>query len=191
MTEATPSPKRQEIVTVARDAFYRLGFRGTAVDRVLADSGISKRTVYKHFRSKEELIAAVVQDYERITLAAVDDVLAQHATARAKIAALFDMRADIIASGDVRGCMAINARLEFRDEDEAIAQAACAFNVQLKDRLVALCGEDGCANPAQTGLQILVLLLGTIVGGQSLQDKNVAWAARAAAQTLLDADHKK
>lgn len=186
MNEPHPSSKRQDIVRAAREAFYRLGFRATAVDRVLADSGISKRTVYKHFRSKEELIAAVVRDYEELTLQDIEAALAPLPTPREKILSIFDMREDVISAGDITGCLAINARLEFRDTDEAIADAACSFHRRLGEMFQRLCAEAGCRDPQQAGQQMLVLMMGTIVAGQSLKDPAVAQAARAAAAVLLD-----
>lgn len=186
MNEPHPSSKRQDIVRVAREAFYRLGFRATAVDRVLADSGISKRTVYKHFRSKEELIAAVVKDYEELALQDIEAALAPLPTPREKILSIFDLREDVISAGDITGCLAINARLEFRDTDTDIADAACSFHRSLGELFTRLCDQAGCRDPQQAGRQMLVLMMGTIVAGQSLKDPAVAQAARAAAAVLLD-----
>ena len=54
------SAKKQDIIRLAYDVFYKHGFHATGVDKLLNDSGISKRTMYKYFRSKEELIAATI-----------------------------------------------------------------------------------------------------------------------------------
>ena len=55
--------KKLEIVKWAFDRFYKGGFHATRVDAAIAGSGISKRTIYKYFTSKEELIEAVLRLY--------------------------------------------------------------------------------------------------------------------------------
>ena len=53
--------KRDELVRKALGIFYRQGFHATGMDLLVAETGISKTTMFKHFRSKEELILAVLQ----------------------------------------------------------------------------------------------------------------------------------
>ena len=53
-----PSARRDQLLDTALALFCRDGFHGTGVDRILAESGVAKATLYKHFRSKDELILA-------------------------------------------------------------------------------------------------------------------------------------
>ncbi len=188
MENTTINSKRDEIVSEASKAFQASGFRGTAVDKVLAASGISKRTLYKHFRSKEELIAAVVAQYQDQMLVTMSEKLAPIENPHDKILALFDMRAEILEAEDFTGCLATNARLEFRDEHDNIADATACFYRRLETIAQDLCRAANCRHPDRTGRQIVVLLIGTIVCGQLLQDADVANAAKAAAAGLLAQD---
>lgn len=62
---ATPrrrSRKREAIIAAAKDMFFKEGYAGASMDRITAQAGVSKATVYSHFRSKEELLLAVVEE---------------------------------------------------------------------------------------------------------------------------------
>ena len=57
---------RTRIVEAAYESFWRLGFRRSSVDSIAARAGLTKRTVYAYFRSKDDLLAAVLQRYEAL-----------------------------------------------------------------------------------------------------------------------------
>lgn len=57
---------RMRIVDAAYESFWRLGFRRSSVDSIAARAGLTKRTVYAYFRSKDDLLAAVLQRYEEL-----------------------------------------------------------------------------------------------------------------------------
>ena len=54
------SNKRDQLLNTAENLFYREGYHATGIDRILAESGVAKMTLYKHFKSKDELILAVL-----------------------------------------------------------------------------------------------------------------------------------
>ncbi|NWO04761.1 MAG: helix-turn-helix transcriptional regulator, partial [Alteromonadaceae bacterium] len=56
-----PSPKRDLLLDTAEQLFYREGFHATGIDRIQAESGVAKTTMYKHFASKDALIEAVLE----------------------------------------------------------------------------------------------------------------------------------
>ena len=53
--------KRDELISKALGAFYRTGFQATGMDRLAVETGVSKTSMYKHFRTKEELILAALR----------------------------------------------------------------------------------------------------------------------------------
>jgi AcrR family transcriptional regulator len=57
---------RSRIVDAAYGSFWQLGFRRSSVDSIAARAGLTKRTVYAYFRSKDDLLAAVLQRYEAL-----------------------------------------------------------------------------------------------------------------------------
>src|SRR5262245_1696034 len=56
-------PPRERIVTVARDLFYRHGFRAVGVDAIAEAAGTNKMTLYRHFPSKDELLAECLRRF--------------------------------------------------------------------------------------------------------------------------------
>lgn len=183
--------KRDEIVRSAFNTFYQKGFLATPVDAVLADTGISKRTLYKYFRTKEELVEAAVTYYRHAALASIADEIERRADdPRGRILAMFDIKSEAIAAGDFFGCFAINARLEYDGKEPGIEAACDGFFEDLEAVITDLCAEDGAADPAALARQIVVLLEGAIVYGRFRRDPTVALAAREAARALLDRDFK-
>ncbi|MET0519330.1 MAG: TetR/AcrR family transcriptional regulator, partial [Burkholderiaceae bacterium] len=104
---ATPSV-RQRILTTAHDLFYRDGVRATGIDRVIAESGVSKVTLYRQFPSKNELIQAYLDlRHERWMgwfRAALERHAATHPGARALVPALGEW----LRSESFRGCAFLN-----------------------------------------------------------------------------------
>jgi AcrR family transcriptional regulator len=68
---------RQRIVEAAYESFWRSGFRRTSVDTVAARAGLTKRTVYAYFRSKDDLLAAVLSHYREMAAARLKHIEAQ------------------------------------------------------------------------------------------------------------------
>ena len=62
MAKKLTERKREDIIRAAKDEFRDNGFGGTSMDRIAEVAGVSKRTVYNHFDSKETLFKAVAQD---------------------------------------------------------------------------------------------------------------------------------
>ncbi|MCP4245656.1 MAG: helix-turn-helix transcriptional regulator, partial [bacterium] len=57
--------KKDQLVSVALDLFCRHGFHATGIDTIVAEAGVAKMTLYKHFRSKEDLVVAALELQDR------------------------------------------------------------------------------------------------------------------------------
>src|ERR1700741_2796295 len=118
--DAQVEDKKLEIVKWAFDRFYDGGFHATGIDAVMADSGISKRTVYKYFSSKEELIEAVLNYYGTgIVRELFDPVMAASDDPREQIIAFFDVRKAMVDKNPIRGCLGVKAYQEFVGKHES------------------------------------------------------------------------
>src|SRR6201981_916000 len=84
--------KKLEIVKYAFDRFYEGGFHATGMEAALAGSGISKRTIYKYFPSKEDLIEAVLRLYGQVIVHELFGPVASIDDPREQIVAFFDVR---------------------------------------------------------------------------------------------------
>ncbi|WP_240754765.1 TetR/AcrR family transcriptional regulator [Parasulfuritortus cantonensis] len=121
MDSTAKPPARERILLTAHDLFYRQGIRATGIDRVIAESGVTKVTFYRHFPSKGDLIRAFLDYRHQRWLAWFRDALGRHGGhAHALVPAL----AEWFRSADFRGCAFINAVGELaRDQPEVVAIA--------------------------------------------------------------------
>nr|BAJ23989.1 TetR-family transcriptional regulator [Bradyrhizobium sp. HWK12] len=188
MREAAPiEGKRHEIVTWAFERFYEGGFHAMGVDEVMAGSGISKRTLYKYFPSREALIGAVLDHYgEFIMHELFDSVAAVGGDPRQRIVAFFDIRKAMADQSPTRGCLGVKAALEYAVKDRAIVAQGKSAPAAVEQRLVEMCREAGFADPTALGKEINVLFQGALLLSQVFGDSSPFVSAKAALLALLD-----
>ena len=180
--------KRLEIVQTAFDSFYQNGFHTTGVDAVMADSGISKRTIYKYFRSKEELVAATIAYYESVIFGRLPYELSKrHKDPKKQILSLFDLKAEEFVQDDFNGCLAINAKVEFEGIDSDIEAACSGFYTKLESYVADLCAAAKLKSPKNLAHQIILLFAGAVVMGQMHHDADAPNVAKDMVKTLLKA----
>ena len=184
--------KREDIIQQAHDVFYTSGFHMSGIAPLLAETGISKRTLYKYFRSKEELIVEVLGYYHKKLFEELPAELARRTTSpTGKILAVFDIKAEAVKKGDLRGCLAMKAKLEFDRTNEEIENACLKFTHDLQGYFSQLCEECGCAHPTLLAGQLMILLDGAIIMSQMCRDHSVFENSKKAAMQLIESDSKK
>jgi AcrR family transcriptional regulator len=177
----TPLPAKQDmkerILETADRLFYLRGIRAVGVDTVAAEIGISKRTLYNHFPSKDALIAAYLQ--RRFKMPPLSDK-----SPAAQILGTFDSLERRFGSANFRGCPFVNAVAEL-GEDRGVRRIAVAFKesrrIWFRDLLTQLdvADADGIAT------QLALLVDGSIAQNLVRDDPTMARAAKAAARVLL------
>lgn len=109
---------KDHILEVATGLFYREGLRAVGIDRIIAEAGIAKATLYRHFPTKEQLIAYYLRSRHDLTLAAMEEAVAAAGNSTVKrVSSIFDWlyaRAD----SDFRGCAFLLAVAEHGDSPE-------------------------------------------------------------------------
>lgn len=183
---AATSLKRQEIVDQAYRLFYDGGFHATGVDAVMADTGISKRTLYKYFPSKEHLIEAVLDKYA----GDVDRFLFQPALARSddprgQIRAIFDVRREAMDGNGFLGCLAAKAAGEYTGKHAGITATGVQSSLYIERRFVTLCEKAGMTDAALRGRQITLLFQGAIQTSQLRGTTETFDAAKQALELFL------
>lgn len=177
---ASPVPMKDRILEAADRLFYGQGIQAVGVDAVANEAGISKRTLYKHYPSKDELVAAYLA---RRTLQAIG----AEGSPVEQILGLFDGLAKWFGSKRFRGCAFVNAVAELSGERQHPAVAvASEHKARRLAHLTGLLKELKADDPAQLAEQIVVLFEGAVAvsmvrGG----DPQVAASARDAAMVLL------
>jgi AcrR family transcriptional regulator len=182
----TMTLKKQEIIDAAFRIFSERGFQATGVDALLADTGISKRTLYKYFDSKEALIEAVLEQY----LAAINEGLFKRVDndggdARARIRQLFRLRRECVAAGDYQGCLAIKAQQEFVGRSAGIEGVTLRTSQMLEAGFARLTREAGLSDPERRARALLLLFQGATVASQMRRDPGAFDDALIAVELLL------
>lgn len=177
--------KRDELVRSALEIFYREGFHATGMDLLAAETGISKTTMFKHFRSKEELILAVLrlrdQDFRNWLFRRME----QAGPPRAQLSAMFDALSEWFATPEFRSCMFIKAASEYPDPDHPIHAQAAEHKRLLFLQLHKIAADAGAEDPAALTRALLLLKEGAIVTAHLGHEADPAADAKAAASTLL------
>jgi AcrR family transcriptional regulator len=178
MPSAEKPDMKERILQTADRLFYMEGIRAIGVDTIAAAIGISKRTLYNHFPSKDALIAAYLE--RRFVKARPSDKSPVE-----QILGTFDSLERRFSAKDFRGCPFVNAVAELGPKDRAVKKIAIAFKesrrLWFRDLLAELGVED--ADALATQLQLLVD--GSIALDLVRDDPSMARAAKQAARALL------
>ena len=174
---STPAEK---ILAAADKLFYLQGIRAIGVDTVAAEAGVSKRTLYNYYPSKDHLIAAYLT-------ARFKQMAPSDAPAREQILAYFDYLERLIADGSFRGCPYVNAVAELGDPKHPATAIALQFKEQRRLWYQGLLERMNVSNPQELATQLQLVAEGVISTALVRGDPAAARAGRAAAQVLLDA----
>ena len=168
----------ERILQTADRLFYLQGIRAIGVDTIAAEIGISKRTLYNHFPSKDALISAYLQ--RRFVEPRASDKPPVE-----QILATFDSLERRFAGKDFRGCPFVNAVAEMGPKDRAVKKIATAFKESRRVWFRDLLRELGVADPEALATQLTLLVDGAIAQDLVRDDPAMARAAKEAATTLL------
>ena len=159
MTERAPMAER--ILAAADRLFYQKGIRAVGVDTVAAEAGISKRSLYDTFPSKDALIAAYLRQR-------IQPLPASDQPPTVQVLALFDQLHARFATGDFRGCPFVNAVTELADDCETARAIALDYKEQRRQHIVSLLVRAGLCNPDALASQIALLFEGAIAWNSRL-----------------------
>lgn len=178
--------KREQIIEVAVDLFYKNGFNATGVEKIRETANISKKTLYNHFKSKDELILTVLrrrdEQFRNDFMRGVESI---GKTPAARLEAVFDAADIWFNSKDFCGCMFINASAEFTDADNPFHIVSAEHMRLMLDYIVELAQDAKAKNPDKLAEQIFLLIEGAIVQAHVSGDKNAAMKAKEMAQIFI------
>jgi AcrR family transcriptional regulator len=177
---------RERILDTAYELFSQHGIRAVGIDRIVAESGVAKMTLYRHFASKEDLVLAFLalreQRWTRDWLEAEIDRLGE--TPRERVLAIFDAFDSWFRRPDFEGCSFVNTLLEFDDESHPFHKEAARQLDVVRAIIATRVEQAGAQHPEEVADQIQLLSLGAIVSA-GRGDRNAARRARELAELLL------
>jgi AcrR family transcriptional regulator len=168
-------PPRARILSAARELFYRHGIRPVGVEAIAEAAGTNKMTLYRHFPSKDELIAECLRQFASEADGVWERLEAEHpgdpaAQLRGWLAAV----ARRISDPQDRGCALANAAIEIADKDHPARRVIEAFKSAQRDRLAMLARSAGAAEPDVLADNLFMLLEGARICAQSTGPKGPA-----------------
>jgi AcrR family transcriptional regulator len=156
---------RQRIVDTAYDLFSQHGVRAVGVDRIVAESGVAKMSLYRHFPSKDALVLSFLQEREeRWTKDWLGAEVEHRGTLPAeRMLAIFDVFGEWFQLPDFEGCSFINVLLEFDDRGSAVRQASVEHLHYIRSFVSGLAADAGARDPDALAHKWHILMKGSIV----------------------------
>jgi AcrR family transcriptional regulator len=186
---AETSDVRRRIMDTASNLFYARGVRAVGVDLVVEASGVAKTSLYRHFRTKDDLIVAFLEREDLEFWKLWDEVAARHAgDPGAELDAHMRWIGKRLARANFRGCPQINVAAEFADADHPAREVARQHMQALRKRLTTLARGLGAPRPNDVGAQLCLLVNGAFVGSSLLAPDEATRVLIAAARALVASD---
>ena len=182
---AAPGP-RQRLLDAAADLFYRQGIGAVGVDLVSKAAGVSKRTLYQQFGSKDQLIAESLDAHGMSVLGQCLSPGGDDISPRQQILAVFDALGRWMASDEFRGCPFVNTATELADPGHPARRVARDYKLRLRGYFARQAERGHAADPERLADQLVVVFDGAIVQAV-MGTGHGADAAQTAVAALLDA----
>lgn len=159
---------RERILSTVRDLFYKRGIRSVSVDEIAAAAESNKMTLYRHFESKDQLVAEYLKTLNDYAIARDEQARMTHTgDSQAQLYAVIDRMAQDLCGAELRGCPMANAAVEFPEKDHPARVVIEDAKKQQCARLIKLCREAGFEEPEQLGEDLFLLFEGACVNVQS------------------------
>ncbi|QFG23142.1 TetR/AcrR family transcriptional regulator [Actinomadura sp. WMMB 499] len=184
MAATAREPARDRILRAAAELFYAHGVRGVGVDRVIAESGVAKATLYAHFKSKDDLVLAFLAQadakWRRMLREAAD---AAGDDPRDRLVGLFDAIGAGDGTGGFRGCVFLNTASE-----SAPGSPVHRATIEHKRAVLAWVRDlaAGARDPGSLARELTLLLDGTMAAAALESVRDTVPAARRAARAIVD-----
>jgi AcrR family transcriptional regulator len=188
---AEPQDVRERVLATASDLFYRRGVRAVGVDLVIAEAGVAKTSLYRHFPTKDDLIVAFLKREDVDFWAVWDEVGTRYANDPVgEVEAHMRWIGERLARMNYRGCPQINVAAEFAEHVHPARQVARSHMQALRTRLTSIAQRIGVPRPGELGAQLAVLVNGAFVSSELLAPDEATDVLLACARALV-ASHAK
>lgn len=188
-----PRPSRREhLVDIAITLFGEHGFHATGIDMLLQEAGVSKKTMYRYFRTKDELIYAALKKKDGIFrnnfMKAVE---AAGKTPKEKLMAIFDVAEQWFREDSFFGCMFVSAIAEYSSDESPIRDICKQFKKQMWEYIYDLAKQTDAPEPKELADELALLLDGATSIAQVSQKPQAAGTAKKIAKLLISSIPEK
>jgi AcrR family transcriptional regulator len=174
LDERTAAPPRARILKAARELFYRYGIHTVGVDAIAETAGTNKTTLYRHFASKDDLIAECMREHGDEFEAAWAEVERAHeGEPKEQLLACLAFLAEF-KLGSERGCAFANAAVELPEANHPARRVIEGIKSRGRNRIIELCRKAGLGDPELLADELFLLIEGARVTIQSLGPRGPA-----------------
>lgn len=186
MTRSEHTVLREHILETATLLFYAHGIRAVGVDLIVAEAGVAKTSLYRHFRTKDDLIAAFLGREDEQFWQTWQEVADRYAdNAGAELDAHLEWIGARLARPNYRGCPQINAVAEFSDPKHPARKIAGDHKAEMRRRLKTIAVRLGSDRPDELAGQLALLINGAFVSAGMLAPEEAIPLLQNAARLLL------
>lgn len=187
---STGSSARDRVLSTAYELFSRRGVRNVGIDEIVEQAGVARATLYRHFKSKDELVLAFLEQREKLwTFGAVGaEARRRGGTAEQQLLAIFDIFDEWFHRDDFEACAFINVLVEMGPM-HPLGQASIVYLRNIRTMVFELAGEAGIADAEAFAASWHILMKGSIVSATE-GDRTAAKRAQTMAQSLI-ASHRQ
>lgn len=183
--------KRELLIKKATELFAQGGYNAIGIDKILAEVGIAKMTMYKYFPSKNDLIVEVLRERDNAFRSSLTAFVELSDSCHEKIKAIFVWHGKWFKRRDFYGCMFINASAEFHNRKDEIHRISAEHKRHITAFIETILVDVSPSKSRGLATQISMLLDGAIVAAHVTGNSNAAMEAWEAAQALLESAGKR
>ena len=177
------------VLATASRLFYAHGVRAVGVEWIVAESGVAKTSLYRHFRTKDDLIAAFLEREDREFWRQWDEAVnALAGDPMGELMALLDWIGQRVSREGYRGCPQINVAAEFSDHDHPARRVRARHKAAMFERLKSLVSRMGSKHPEDLAHQIALLIDGAFTSDGRLSPVGASRILKLAARALIRDD---
>lgn len=178
------TPAAERILHTASEMFYRKGIRAVGVDSIAAEAGVTKKTLYEKYGSKDELVAAYLRARDESWRDWLEEYVERRGgSATERLLSTFDALGEWMERENYRGCGFVNAAVEFPDAGHPVRAVVLEQKRWVRDYLTKLAAEAGAEDPEDLAEGLIILQEGATVANSLGIATN---AARTAKRTAVD-----
>jgi AcrR family transcriptional regulator len=185
-TDAADMGTAEKVLAAASRLFYANGVRAVGIDWIVSESGVAKTSLYRHFRTKDELVAAFLRgedqefwhQWDMVVTAAPDNP-------KAELMSLLDWIGKRVSRDGYRGCPQINVAAEFADQAHAAQTLRRQHKAEMFKRLRDIAARIGVKRPEDTAVQLGLLIDGAFTSDGRLSRSNAVRILQNGASALL------